>query len=111
MDPRIGGPPAAGRRADAWILNLVAKLLLNDPPVVGLIGENPFPDQPPTHIRAELYEYHFTKTDDTSGNWWTRRRVATYLPPLSLKDSKFVGVLKQQGWLDRDWAPPSYGSK
>jgi hypothetical protein len=82
-----------------WILNLVAKLLENDGPVLGLLGPNPFPDAPPTYIRAELYEYHFSENRD-SGRWWDRKRVATYLPPLSLSDPNFTDVLKRRGWLE-----------
>jgi hypothetical protein len=81
-----------------WILNFVAKLLNNDPGVLSLIRVNPFPDQPPEHIRAELYEYHFTRPGDPNGNWWTRRRVGHYLPPLSLKDPQFLAILQSQGW-------------
>ena len=81
-----------------WILNFIAKLLKNDPGTLSLLRVNPFKEKPPTHIRAELYEYHFTQPGDPSGNWWTRKRVALYLPPLSLETPSFKAALKAQGW-------------
>jgi hypothetical protein len=81
-----------------WILNLVAKLLANDADTLGLIAGNPFPERPPMFIRAELYEYRYAKPG--SPDWWDRRRVSSYLPPLSLKDSRFAEILKKQGWSD-----------
>jgi hypothetical protein len=83
-----------------WILNLVAKLLKNDPDTLSLIRTNPFPDHPPAHIRAELYEYHFTRPGAARGQWWDRRRVGGYLPPLSLEDQRFVEILRDQDWLE-----------
>jgi len=70
-----------------WILGLVQKLLKNDPDILSLMGPNPFPEKAPLYIRAELYEYHFTKNSDNKA-WWERKRVAAYLPPLSLDQLK-----------------------
>jgi hypothetical protein len=84
-------------RDNPWIVNLVAKLLANDKPVLGLLAGNPFPDKPPRFVRAELYLYHFTKSH-ADGAWWTRERVGHYLPPLSLDDASFRDLLKEQGW-------------
>jgi hypothetical protein len=84
-------------RDNPWIVNLVAKLLVNDKPVLGLLAGNPFPDKPPRFVRAELYLYHFTKSH-ADGAWWTRERVGSYLPPLSLDDASFRDLLKEQGW-------------
>lgn len=83
-----------------WFLNVVAKLLQNDKPVLKLMAHNPFPDHAPTTIRAKLYEYHFTTSDDKSGAWWKRTYVGEYLPPLSLRDKNFREVLRRQGWLE-----------
>ncbi|HUI07429.1 MAG TPA: lipase maturation factor family protein [Verrucomicrobiae bacterium] len=81
-----------------WIVNLVAKLLENDKPVLGLLASNPFPNAPPHYVRALLYQYHFT--DSLKDGWWKREYVGSYLPPLSLHDAHFRQVLRQQGWLD-----------
>jgi hypothetical protein len=82
-----------------WILSLIGRLLEGNRPVQSLLRSNPFPDHPPRFIRAELYEYHFPKKlrRNTAGKiiWWERKRVATYLPPLSLNDPEFRGVLER----------------
>jgi hypothetical protein len=83
-----------------WILNLIAKLLKNDSATLSLISDNPFAGKPPHSIRAELYEYHYTAVGDPSGNWWTRKRVDEYLPPLSLDEPSFAEVLRKRGWND-----------
>ncbi|MDP3920731.1 MAG: lipase maturation factor family protein [Candidatus Omnitrophota bacterium] len=84
-----------------WFLNLVAKLLQNDGPVLSLLDHNPFPDTPPEFIRAELYEYHFTTAEErrSTGHWWKRTFVRSYLPPLSLDMPKFKEVLRRQKWI------------
>ncbi|MGO9610697.1 MAG: lipase maturation factor family protein, partial [Verrucomicrobiia bacterium] len=86
-------------RYHPWIINLVAKLLQNDKPVLGLLGNNPFPGKPPKFVRAELYLYHFTDSH-ADGAWWKREHVGHYLPPLSLENESFRKALKEQGWLE-----------
>jgi hypothetical protein len=87
-------------RYHPWILNLAAKLLENDPKVLSLLKGNPFPGEPPAHLRALLYEYHFTTPEERrqTGAWWKRRQIGTYLPPLSLKDPQFHAILQRAGW-------------
>jgi hypothetical protein len=48
---------------------------------------NPFPDNPPHHVRALRYEYHFTSPQEraATGDWWKRDLVEIYLPPVSLR--------------------------
>ena len=67
-----------------WFVHFVAKLLQGDAGALSLLATDPFPDAPPRFIRAELYEYEFTRFGDPSGAWWTRKRVGPYLPPVSL---------------------------
>jgi hypothetical protein len=86
-------------RYHPWIVNLVAKLLQNDKPVLGLLANNPFPDKPPKFVRAELYLYHFT-TSRADGAWWKREHVGHYLPPLSMENESFRDALKEQGWME-----------
>ena len=70
-----------------WFSDLLVKLLQGDPQVLGLLRSNPFPDRPPTWIRAELYLYRFTTPDEhrQTGRWWDRTRVAPYFPAVRLK--------------------------
>lgn len=85
-------------RDNPWFVHFIYKLLQGDPHVVGLLKSNPFPDGPPRFIRAELYEYHFTSDRSVSGAWWTRKRVATYLPPLAKDDPRLLRFLQLYDW-------------
>jgi len=69
-----------------WLLALVEQLLANDRPTLRLLRRTPFPDRPPTFIRASLYRYRFTTWRERreTGAWWVRSRVGDYLPPLRL---------------------------
>jgi predicted DCC family thiol-disulfide oxidoreductase YuxK/uncharacterized membrane protein YphA (DoxX/SURF4 family) len=79
----LGGP-----RSNPWFLRFEYCLLQNSPQVLALLGPNPFPKQPPKHIRAMLYEYHFTDlaTRRATGDWWRRELKGVYVPSLSLED-------------------------
>lgn len=81
-----------------WFLNLAYRLLTNQQEVLELIGENPFPEEPPKYIKASLYTYRFTVRDKNSelysaSNWWTREKVGDYLPIVSLDEQSFVEYL------------------
>jgi len=81
-----------------WLVHFIAKLLEGDPGAVSLLANNPFPERPPRAVRAELYEYAFTPWEDSSGAWWTRRRVGEYLPPLTRDDLRLSRFLERYGW-------------
>ena len=72
--------------SNPWFVSFVHRLLQGSPEVLALLAYNPFPDAPPTYIRAELYQYHFTDLSEYSetGAWWTRQLVGSYLLPLAL---------------------------
>lgn len=76
-------------RASPWFLELLGRLLEGSPPVLKLLRTNPFPDQPPTYVRAELYDYHFTSAEDgrKDGSWWRRERLGDYCPAVSLRST------------------------
>ena len=44
-----------------WFVHLVFRLLQGQQDVLDLLAKNPFPDRPPTYVRAWLYKYHYTK--------------------------------------------------
>jgi predicted DCC family thiol-disulfide oxidoreductase YuxK/uncharacterized membrane protein YphA (DoxX/SURF4 family) len=79
----LGGP-----RANPWFYEFEYCLLQNSPPVLALLGPNPFPKTPPKYIRALLYEYHFTNraTRRATGAWWRRELKGLYDPPRSLEN-------------------------
>jgi hypothetical protein len=82
-----------------WTLNLVSKLLHNDPGAISLFAGNPFPDKPPKYIRAVLYRYSFAKPGNREGRWWNRERVGMWLPPMSANDPRLLDFLRKEGWV------------
>ena len=77
-----------------WLIHLIAKLLSKQTEkykhVHELISYNPFNStHPPKWIRAEHYQYQFTELFSKDKSWWTRKRIGTYLPPVSLDHQFF----------------------
>ncbi|MEU3193254.1 lipase maturation factor family protein [Streptomyces sp. NPDC006992] len=69
-----------------WFEPFVSRLLENDPATLRLLRTNPFPQQPPTHVRALLYRYRFTSREERreTGAWWHRTFEREFLPPVAL---------------------------
>jgi len=86
---------------EPWFANFMAKLLQNDPRTLSLIAGNPFPERPPRHVRALLYEYRFTTPEERrrTGAWWVRELKDEYFPIVSLDDADFRGLLEREGWM------------
>ena len=78
----LGGP-----RQEQWFGNFVVRLLENEPSVTRLLARNPFPDKPPKYVRAVLFKYHFTTSEEhrTTGTWWNRREIGEFFPEASLR--------------------------
>jgi hypothetical protein len=71
------------------------RLLDDDPDVLGLFRENPFPQAPPRFVRAVLWQYWFTSMEEKrrTGNWWKRDLLGLYAPELTRQpDGKFIVV-------------------
>jgi len=73
-------------RHNPWFINFCVRLLQGKPEVLTLVKTNPFPEQPPKYIRAQLYDYRFTNFEQRriNGSWWRREFKREYCPPLSL---------------------------
>jgi hypothetical protein len=82
-----------------WTLNLVSKLLRNDPGAIGLFGGNPFPNKPPHWIRAVLYRYSFAQPGNPEGRLWNRERLGDWLPAMSADDPRLIESLKRAEWI------------
>ncbi|HXQ24767.1 MAG TPA: lipase maturation factor family protein [Candidatus Acidoferrales bacterium] len=67
-----------------FVLWTEERLLQNEPDVLALFKENPFPGGPPQQVRAVIYRYWFTdmKTKREQGAWWNRELLGNYAPPL-----------------------------
>jgi len=99
LDWQLWFAAMATYREYPWTLNLVWKLLHNDPDTLGLFAGNPFPDHPPRYIRAVLYTYHFAKPGNPEQVYWTRDRVGLWLPAFSVDSADLLDALRQEGWI------------
>lgn len=74
-------------RENPWFINFCVRLLQSSPEVLALLKHNPFPNAPPKHIRAVVYQYHFTdsQTRRREGTWWRREFRGNYCPVLTLR--------------------------
>jgi hypothetical protein len=71
--------PLRGRaRSERWLMRLCEQLLEGERAALGLLGYNPFPEQPPRQIRALMYQYAFTSRSERSatGAIWKRELVS-----------------------------------
>jgi hypothetical protein len=60
------------------------RLLSNDKDVLALFAGNPFPQEPPREVRAELWQYWFTTMQEkrSTGLWWRREYLGLYAPTI-----------------------------
>ncbi|HEU4525803.1 MAG TPA: lipase maturation factor family protein [Gemmatimonadales bacterium] len=63
-------------QSHGWLETLAVRLQSSTPEVLALLGRNPFPDAPPRHVRAVLYDYRFSTREERrrTGAWWARER-------------------------------------
>ncbi|MEU6704962.1 lipase maturation factor family protein [Streptomyces wuyuanensis] len=75
--------------ARPWFGGFVERLLENDRDTLKLLRGNPFPDAPPSYVRARLYHYTFTDWRQlrSTGAWWQRRYLREFLPPTRLSST------------------------
>jgi len=81
---------------EPWLLHFVWKLLKNDSNTLGLIEKNPFPNQPPTHIKIDLYQYSFSPLG--SETVWSRSMLQEWLHPISKSNSRLKEFIVGNGW-------------
>ncbi len=74
-------------RQNPWFIGLALRLMENSPDVVALLGKNPFPEEPPRYLRANIYRYHFSSRAEhaQTGAWWRREDERVYLPVVSMR--------------------------
>jgi hypothetical protein len=72
------GSPRSPR--NAWVHGLAGGLLEGRSAVTGLLGETPFPDEPPRFVRVRLYRYRFSDWDAlrAEGAWWQREEIGVW---------------------------------
>ncbi|MFJ4964663.1 lipase maturation factor family protein [Streptomyces sp. NPDC088729] len=71
--------------ARSWFGPFAERLLSGDRDTLRLLGRNPFPDEPPRHVRARVHHYRFTGLRELrdTGCWWRRTYVREFLRPVS----------------------------
>ena len=72
--------------AYSWLHPFIVRLLRNDAATLRLLRHNPFPDDPPRYMRAQLYRYRFTTVAELRRDhaWWHRTLEGEYAAPMSL---------------------------
>ena len=49
--------------------------------VLGLLGENPFPGEPPRFVRARVAPYRFASAEERrTGVWWVSGEARLFMP-------------------------------
>jgi hypothetical protein len=99
----VGNAAPRGETPDQepWLVHLVWQLLRGEPGAKRLLANDPFPERPPRWIRAGIWRYRFTSSGEEG--WWDRRRIASFLRPVSLEDPALRDYVRSYRWPD---APP-----
>lgn len=84
LDWQIWFAALSDYRSNPWFTHFIMSLSKGSPEVLRLLKSNPFPNKPPSFIRARLFQYHFSdlKTKKEAGQWWVREELGSYLPGL-----------------------------
>ncbi|MCP3098710.1 lipase maturation factor family protein [Myxococcus sp. K15C18031901] len=79
-------------RDNPWLLRLQDGLLRGEPSLRGFFQADSLPDLAPRFVRTVRYAYRFTDlaTLRATGDWWSRREVGAYCPPLTLRDGRLM---------------------
>ncbi len=86
-----------------WAIHLIWKLLHGDSGALSLLAGNPFPEGPPTYVRAQLYDYQFAPPGEHVV--WKRTPIGSWLPPLSSDDPRLLRYLAAYHFI-----PPQAGA-
>jgi hypothetical protein len=75
--------------ASSWLHPFMLRLLQNDAVTLRLLRHNPFSDDPPRYVRAQLYRYRFTTAAELRRDhtWWHRTLEGNYLRPISTSEA------------------------
>ena len=79
--------PLSPAYAQGWFMPFLGKLLENDRPTLALLRNDPFPEQPPRYVRAQLHRYRFATRTERSrdGAYWVRWYLRELVPPIALR--------------------------
>lgn len=86
---------------EPWLVFLLYRLLTNQPEVLRLLENNPFPTTPPKQIRVLLYRYNFTTPP--SKDYWQRELINNeWFPTISLDSQWLTSYIQQLDLLQID---------
>lgn len=83
-----------------WLVHFVYKLLRGNHDLDPLLTKNPYPNAPPTFLRAQRYHYRFSEPDQHPETWWNREYEGEYMPPVSIESPGLVAYLEAVGLLE-----------
>ncbi len=88
LDRQMWFAALGSARQEPWFATFMFRLLEDQPSVTRLLAVNPFSMQPPRYVRAILFKYEFTSSNErrATGAWWKRREIGEYFPEVSLSD-------------------------
>ena len=71
-----------------WLIQFMIRLLQGSRPVIELLENNPYPENPPKYMQALVYDYRFSdsETRNRTGSWWNRKLLRPYTPILQLPE-------------------------
>jgi lipase maturation factor len=80
--------PLSPLYGESWFVPFLIRLLQGDRAILRLLRDNPFPERPPTWIRARLFHYRFTSWAEwrSAGAWWARTEAESFVRPIRLRD-------------------------
>ncbi len=69
-----------------WFAHFMVRLFQGSPEVLALLKSNPFPNQPPKFLRAQLYRYDFSDSNELfgQGQWWRRQYLDRFAPEIGI---------------------------
>jgi hypothetical protein len=79
--------PLSPQYGEGWFMPFLVRLLEGDPATLRLLRTNPFPDRPPTWVRARMFRYRFTTWEERrrTGDWWVRTEEGMFAGPMRLR--------------------------
>jgi hypothetical protein len=88
--------PLSPLYGEGWFAPFLARLLEGDRATIALLRRDPFPESPPTYLRARLFAYRFTTWQErrATGAWWHREPVGDFVPPIRLSTDEDAGPLQ-----------------
>jgi hypothetical protein len=75
-----------------FVIYAEERLLTASPSLLELFAGDPFPNVPPTQVRAVVWQYWFSdRVQKQQGAWWRRELIGLYAPALEREpDGKFM---------------------